>query len=245
MAQTLRDIALRYPVRFGVFVTLLRFGLIWASISLAPLLGIHGWFVGLFANAVCTAFALGLVGAWGWWNETGLSSSWSARWTVLPLLLVALSWAAPGLVNLEPGWGWWSLTLLLVGINEEVVSRGLILYALSCRYPPRIAAGVTAGIFGLQHLSGLATRGTSLEDVLWNCLLAGLWGFAVAAVRLRSHWLIPLILVHALEDFTQILSPGAAPFAWNIAATLHLALYGYWLLQPHKTTTFVTVPGRK
>lgn len=234
MFPSLRDLSLQYPIRFSVLLTLLRFALIQVSIMLAPWFGFRGWFIGLFANLTCTLFALSIVAAWHWWEEAGILSlnSWSAPWTILPVLLVAVSWAVPGLVNLEPGWAWWGLTLLLVGINEEVFNRGLMLYSLGQRYAPRIAAGIATTIFGLQHLSNLVTSRSSVEDVLWTCVLAGMWGFAVVAIRLRSHWLIPLICVHALEDFTQILSPGAAPVAWVLGAPLLLALYGYWLLQP-------------
>ena len=60
---------------------------------------------------------------------------------------------------------------------------------------------------------------------------AAAFGFAFAALRwhLRTIW--PLVGVHALGDFLQILSPGNLPFGVRVAYLLGFIGYGWWLLR--------------
>ncbi|WP_306366557.1 hypothetical protein [Nocardiopsis sp. CC223A] len=46
---------------FAVTVTVARFLVISLALAAAPLIGITGWYMGLFANAVCVVFAVALV----------------------------------------------------------------------------------------------------------------------------------------------------------------------------------------
>ncbi len=206
--QTVAD-----PIRavaFGVGVHLARFGVILGGLALAPLCGVDGWYAGLFVNVLCAAFAVGLVtwrGLWGRIGWTVVRRGRSAALLLLVPLAEALWWLVPdGLVDRPPGIGLWAVSLLLVGLNEELVSRGVVLDRLQRSLPATGAVAVTAALFGLQHLSAFATSDRGAYDVLTNVLVSGCYGFALAAFQLRFAWIWPLVLLHGLADLTTILS---------------------------------------
>ncbi|TYP82686.1 CPBP family intramembrane glutamic endopeptidase [Blastococcus xanthinilyticus] len=221
-------------VGFGAAVHVARFALILATLELAPLVGVSGWYLGLAANAVCTVFALVLVTRMRLWHSTGLLRLLPSRLALIalvPLAAQAALWALPGgVVPRSPGLALWLLTLLLVGVNEELISRGVVLSRLRCDLRPRPAVVVTAVLFGLQHFSLLATGDRALGDVALTVLMTGVYGFALAAFQLRFAWLWPLVLVHAAGNLTSVLGEEA-PDGWYVAAHVGLLAYGLVLLR--------------
>ncbi|XUK62791.1 CPBP family intramembrane metalloprotease [Plantibacter sp. RU18] len=189
---------------------LLRFGVIMGALSFAPILGVSGWYLGLVANIVCVLFASVLVTARGLWRVSGLFSMQRGRTAALflvPFILEVLLWMVPnGLVERPPGFGLWALTLLLVGVNEELISRVVVLERVRRSFGPSSAVAVTGVLFGLQHLSAFATTGREVDDVLLNVLVSACYGIALAAFQYRFRWVLPLVLLHAAADFTTILS---------------------------------------
>lgn len=212
----------------AVAILLARLLVILAAIEIAPLLGIHGWYIGLFANALCVVFAAAVLTWLRLWRGNGLGvlwRGWPALLFVIPLLVIEpLVWplALGGLENLPPGYGLWGLTLLLVGINEELIDRVAVLRTLAGAYRRTWAVVLSAALFGLSHLSGLVLSSRAVEDVMWNVLLTGVYGFALAAYQIRFAWLWPLILAHAAADFTIILIDRAPPDL--LVATVHIGL---------------------
>lgn len=193
---------------FGLLVHGVRFGLIMGALWLAPLLGITGWYMGLFANALCSAYAAALITRYRLWRTVGIRRLWRGRTAALFLLVPlaeSLAWVLPdGLVSVPPGLGLWVLTLLLVGFNEELISRGVVLNRLSKDFRAFPAVALTAALFGLQHLSLFATSDRGAYDILANVLMSGTVGFAFAAYQYRFNWIWPLILLHAFADLTAI-----------------------------------------
>ena len=193
---------------FGAAVHVLRFGLIMGALSLAPLLGISGWYMGLVANIACVLLAIVLVTVRGLWRVSGLFSVWRGRTAALflvPFVVEVLLWAVPnGLVERPPGFGLWALTLLLVGVNEELFSRVIVLERMRRSFGPASAVALTGALFGLQHLSAFATTGRALDDILLNVLVSACYGIALAAFQYRFRWVLPLVLLHAAADFTTI-----------------------------------------
>lgn len=202
-------------VGFGVGVHAARFGVIMVTLAVAPLLGISGWYLGLAANAACVIFAAALVTGRKLWRASGILVAWRgprALLLLVPLVVEVVLWAVPaGLVERPPGYGLWALTLLMVGLNEELTSRVVVLERMRVVFGPRAAVSVTAALFGLQHLSALATTDRALDDVLLNVLVSACYGFALAGFQYRFHWLGPLVLLHAAADFTTILSARPLP----------------------------------
>lgn len=216
-------------VGFGAAVHLARFGVIVLGLLLAPAIGITGWYAGLFVNVLCAVFAVGLVTWLGLWHRIGATVVWRgpvAAAAMLVLLAEALWWLVPdGLAVRPPGALLWALTLLLVGLNEELVSRGVVLDRMSRSAAPWLAAALTAALFGLQHLSAFATTDRGPYDVLTNVLVSGCYGFALAGFQLRFAWIWPLVLLHALADFTTILSAsGHGDVAVGVTLVVFVAL---------------------
>ncbi|MGI8644753.1 MAG: CPBP family intramembrane glutamic endopeptidase [Nocardioides sp.] len=220
-------------IAVGVHVA--RFAVIIGGLTLGPLLGITGWYTGLFVNVLCAAFAAALVTCCGLWRRIGFTTLWRGRTAALLLLVPlgeALVWLLPdGLVEQPPGFGLWALTLLLVGFNEELVSRGVVLERLRRGFGPTSAVVLTAALFGLQHLSAFATTSRGSYDILTNVLVSGCYGFALAAFQLRFAWIWPLILIHGLADFTTILTSGGLSDALVVVTLVVFIGYGVLLLR--------------
>ncbi len=180
------------------------------ALSVGPLIGISGWYLGLFANIACVVYAAVLVTIRRLWRTSGILVGWRGpRAAIILLVLLAevLVWAVPGgLENRPPGFGLWALTVLLVGINEELTSRVVVLEGLRAAFGPLSAVALTAALFGLQHLSAFATTSRDAIDIVGNVVVSACVGFTLAAFQYRYRWVLPLILVHAAADFTSILS---------------------------------------
>lgn len=155
-----------------------------------------------------------------------------AAFALIPLLAEALSWLVPGgFENRAPGAWLWAVTLLLVGLNEEMFSRGIVLDRLARAYRPVPAVICTAALFGLQHLSNLVLTDRGVGDVLGNVVLSAIYGLALTSFQLRFRWLWPLVIIHGLADWTTILAPR--PY-WDVITGAWQAAfigYGVWLLR--------------
>ncbi|MDQ0642770.1 CPBP family intramembrane glutamic endopeptidase [Microbacterium murale] len=204
-------------IGFGLGVHFLRFGVIMGALALAPLLGISGWYLGLAANVACVVFAVVLVSVRGLWRRAGLFALWRGRTALLlllPFVIEVLLWAVPGgLVERPPGFGLWALTLLMVGLNEELISRVVVLERMRESCGPVGAVALTGALFGLQHLSAFATSNRTVDDVLLNVVVSACYGIGLAAFQYRFRWVLPLVLVHGGADFTTILSANPLPDA--------------------------------
>jgi membrane protease YdiL (CAAX protease family) len=204
-------------IGFGLGVHVLRFGVIMGALAVAPLVGISGWYLGLAANVVCVIFAVVLVSVRRLWNRSGLFSLWRGRTALLlllPFVIEALLWAVPGgLVEHPPGFGLWALTLLMVGLNEELTSRVVVLERMRRSFGAAGAVALTGALFGLQHLSAFATSTRTVDDILLNVLVSACYGIGLAAFQYRFRWVLPLVLVHGGADFTTILSANPLPDA--------------------------------
>ena len=200
---------------FGAAVHVLRFGVIMGALAFAPLLGISGWYLGLAANFACVLLAVVVVTVRGQWRASGLFSLWRGRTAALflvPFVVEVLLWAVPsGLVERPPGFGLWALTLLLVGLNEELISRVVVLERMRRSFGPAGAVALTGALFGMQHLSAFATTARTADDVLLNVLVSACYGIGLAAFQYRFRWVLPLVLAHAAADFTTILSANQLP----------------------------------
>lgn len=219
----------------AVGIHLLRFVVMVVVLEIAGAAGVTGWYLGLIANVAVTILAVVLMTRRGLWNTTGATTawrSWPALLALVPLAFEAVSWALPaGLRAQSPGYLLWACTLLLVGINEELVSRGVVLSRLQQAYSSVWAVALTAVLFGLQHLSAFALTSRAAGDILSNVALSGIAGFAWAAYQWRFRWIWPLVLVHAVADFTSVLAARPLPDILIGAAHALLLAFGLVLLR--------------
>jgi membrane protease YdiL (CAAX protease family) len=193
------------------------------------------WFPDLgytLINLGAAAVPIGLIVWLGWTRSAGLvwrrpDRSW---WLVTPLVLEALSYSLHGVVGTPRELLSAAVLYIALGISEEALSRGLVQRVLAVLGPVRAAIWV-AVLFGLGHtLSGLWFS-HPLGDTIFITINAAAFGFAFAALRwhLRTIW--PLVAVHALGDFLQILGPDYLPFGVRVTYLLAYIGYGSWLLR--------------
>lgn len=95
------------------------------------------------------------------------------------------------------------LLTVAVGVNEEVFFRGLILAALR-RLGDRKAIVVSAILFGVLHLAGLAGGATPLYAAL-QVVFAALFGLVAAQIVVLTGSLWPTIIWHVLYDTVSYL----------------------------------------
>jgi membrane protease YdiL (CAAX protease family) len=113
------------------------------------------------------------------------------------------------------------LLAVLIGCNEELWFRGLIVHTLGGRAHPWLVVLGSAVLFGLPHIGGDAA---SLLNAFAVTLAIGV---PFAVVRLRHRSLLPLIFWHAVVDawaflHTASITPGGNPSAAEVAAGLIL-----------------------
>ncbi|MBO1415166.1 CPBP family intramembrane glutamic endopeptidase [Streptomyces sp. FH025] len=179
--------------------------------ALAP-----GWFPQLGAtvvNLVAAVPTLVLLKAWGMLRAGGVTGPGELRrWPVLlPLVVVAGLTALPGIAGSTPTLIGGVLLVLSIGVSEELSSRALVLEVARPLGALR-AASLTAVLFGAEHLDNYLFFGAhSLTGTLWQMLEAGLFGFCLCAARLVIGSIWPLVLLHALSDYTELYVPGGPP----------------------------------
>ena len=234
LLRALTAATLTRPILSAVVLTLawhvVLFALAGSIASLQP----H-WFPDLgytLVNLGAAAVPIGIILWLGWTRSAGLiwrrpDRSW---WLLTPLVLEAVSYSLHGVVGTARELLSAAVLYTALGISEETLSRGLVQRVLAVFGPVRAAVGV-ALLFGAGHtLSGIWFS-QPIENTIFITINAAAFGFACAALRwhLRTIW--PLVAVHALGDFLQILSPGNLPLGVRVAYLLMFIGYGWWLLR--------------
>ncbi len=232
--RRLSNRALARPVAFGIALIIA-----WWAVTLLLATGSPrsspSWFPDLRATLVnlgALLVPLGVVGTFGWWRQAGLvlprpDRSW---WTMLPLLFFALSFAVGGLSGPSAQFFGSAVLFLALGLNEELLFRGVIQHALGTLGAVRSVVWV-GSLFGLQHAFTGIFFGASLYEAGSMVISSSASGAAYAAVRLRIGTIWPLALLHGLENFCNTRSPGDAPWWWYLSEAIFFVLYAAWLLR--------------
>ena len=250
--SVVRKFAIQQPFFFALLMTIVSIALLRAvPLLFSPLKSIY--VTNMIVLLVQLLFAVGMLLWLGWTQKAGFTppSQWrelSILW--LPALLAILDLGQLFFFHASS----FALFLyavfyaLLTGANEEAFSRGLTLQAL-LPYGPLRATLLSAALFGLLHLNNLFLLGFT-PFVLIQVIGAFCIGVGFAACRLRTNTLWPLILIHACYD----LATDVTYFASTRSSTSHttlplplpvlaigiltpgllLAIYGLYLLRPHK-----------
>ena len=204
---------------------------------------------GLIYSVMAAAiFALAVIAYKRWWRETGVKGPDAPRllrYLILPslLLLVLLigaltSGVATNIMLLV------LVNTLFVGISEELANRGVLLYGLTTRLSIVWSVIISSIMFGGVHaLNGFITG--EFGPALVQAGLASLSGFWLAALRLRLTTIIPVIILHAIWDFSIfMISTGAAQGTGNPLFALGqfifipiLVIYGIWMLRGYNRET--------
>lgn len=218
-------------------------------------LGSTAW-VGIVVLIVQSLLALGVLVWLGWLRAAGFNSP--SQWRSLHLLwvpaLLALFYLSSFYVTPVSSVAvvvFAAIYALLTGLSEEASFRGVILQAL-LPYGELRGAALSGLLFGLVHLNNLFVFGPSLI-ILSQVIGGSLLGFGLAACRLRTNTIWPLIFLHALFDLTtditlfnprtsapatsnSLLAPMTVAIALIIPGFI-LACYGLFLLRPRRQPT--------
>ena len=168
-----------------------------------------------FHIAAAASIILLIIGILGWWKETGIRTTINRKNLLLlwpPVGFILTFYALAVWRGLPAGVNWFFVTvnLLLIGLSEEAMFRGILFFGASTRFGVRGSIWLTAGLFGLAHaFNGLGTGSFSLLT-LQSCaaFLSGVW---LGAIRLRVGNLIPVILLHAFWDLSLFALAGGFP----------------------------------
>ncbi len=234
----LSDRALARPVAFAIALIIAWWAVTLLLATVLPRLS-PPWFPDLrstLVNLGALLVPLGIVFAFGWWRQAGLAlhrpdRSW---WTLVPLLFFALSFAAGGLSGYAAQLLSSAILFLALGLNEELLYRGVIQHATNTLGALRSVVWV-ALLFGVQHVGTGIFFGHSLYDTGATVISATSFGAAYAAVRLRIGTIWPLAFLHGLENFCNTRSPGDAPWWWYLSEAIFYVLYAAWLLRQTRT----------
>lgn len=127
----------------------------------------------------------------------------------LPMLLLATGnlWGGVGMAYRGAAQLFAVLSMLLVGVVEELIFRGLLFRALLKRNPTPVAITISAVTFGVGHIVNLLAGQGGLETLI-QVFFAIAWGFLFTFVFYKSGSLWVCIIVHGLVD---VFSKFAAP----------------------------------
>lgn len=232
--------AMKRPYRFtaltvvGVIVVYLASGTV-AAVSKLPTIILY-----LIANLVLVTLAAVLLTRLHLWKAVGfraLAAPRDLRLYWLPFIAVLVNLAF-GIAHMSVGRvAFYALLAGLVGFVEEVFFRGLILRAIA---PQGLwkAAIISSILFGLVHSLNVLAGANPLYTLLQVGYALAI-GFGFAAVTLRTGAIWPLVIIHALIDFTSFLASNgiSASSVTTIAMVLSaiyivaFTVYGVFMMQ--------------
>lgn len=191
----------------------------------------------------------------GWWGPALREERRSRRtWPVVPPALMALSI----LLTLSIGTDWGELDAayiagvvalgVLVGFNEEIVTRGLLLTGLRARVREPLAWFLSSALFGLMHAVN-AANGQPLSSTLSQIAFAFLGGTTFYIVRRVTGSLVWAMVLHGAWDaaaFTSGQAPGPVGVGSSVGllAQVLALVFVFWTFADRETTAAPATPAR-
>lgn len=198
-------------------------------------------------------FLLIAVAVLGWWREVGIKKVGSSRSLLItwfPLLFI-LGFITITIIVGLPANSTITIVLvntILVGISEELMFRGFMLYGALTKFKIWTAIIFTTLIFGSVHFLNGFTTGDFKEAAIQavTAAMAGIW---FTAIRFRTKSIIPGMVIHGLWDGALTVmtlsmrsmiaqSPDSSTVSTPFAALLlpilfdlPLFLYSLWLMR--------------
>ncbi|KRC51613.1 hypothetical protein ASE16_00495 [Leifsonia sp. Root227] len=196
-----------------------------------------GAVVDLAVAAVLLAITTSLL---GWWRPALFERKRSHhKWPIfVPIVMLLVAFA--NLVNTD--WSKFDASFIfalvalgiLVGFNEELMTRGLVLTAFRSRLPEGWVWFISSVLFGGMHLVN-AALGAPIGSTLVQVLMAFASGTAFYIVRRVTGSLIWAMLLHGLWDVSVFavghasVGPAIANILAPVVGLLALAVV-YWVI---------------
>lgn len=198
-------LAERYPLPF-VLVLLLVWTL--PDLTLGARFDGNLWLAMLHQVLMGSLAAL-LLSSLGWWQQAGFNGPYHWRHPgvgLVPLLAAAVLLRDVGPVS-TPYLIRYGVLALLLAFQEEAWYRGVILRTLVPAYGCRRAAVISAVVFAATRVVYLINEAPGVTLV--KALAAGLCGFILAALRLRTRTIWPGLVVAFVFYLGIFLGRGA------------------------------------
>jgi membrane protease YdiL (CAAX protease family) len=201
----------------------------------------------LFGKMTACLLAVIFLGTLGLWRKAGFGTrlNWHSLAPFIPLTIIPLLTALfrpNAVVALHPFQIVdFALVALMTGFAEEAIFRGIGVTVLLRRGTIQ-AALLSSLVFGAVHFANLLV-GANLLATLVQVIVAFLFGIASAALLISTRAILPLMVIHAIEDFISFVASGgvretSTPTVSGVLMTLLLfipvAVYGMWLLRRKK-----------
>jgi hypothetical protein len=169
----------------------------------------------------------------GWWKLLWLPALYLCGLAAVGLATGKLVPAAVAMV---------AVNTAMVGFSEELAFRGVLWGAARKALPFWSGFLLVSAAFGSVHVFNAILTG-ELAGAGVQALNAFMSGAAYLAIRIRTHSIIPIMVIHALWDFVVFLvgsgasgtPDGPAPLLgqliFGLILTGPLFLYGLWLVR--------------
>jgi uncharacterized protein len=243
----MKNLATQRPVLFAVLVLLVLEAIVLGALLLSRLAGIPLLSLDLPMLLLNALFAAILIGVMRWWKETGFNAL--SQWKNLRFLLIPLVLLIGPTLFLQPQFPSLDraiilvIVTLLIGFQEEAIFRGVLLRTFMPRGALQ-AVLISAVLFGIIHANSFLV-GRDPMFVLSQIVASFLGAIGLGALRIRMNTIVPLILLHAFNDFLQF-SATCGLEAGEVASYIPIlkigisglmALYGLYLLRGHRDDT--------
>jgi membrane protease YdiL (CAAX protease family) len=240
----MKAFAVRHPLFFAILVSLMTVLGQWWSFQL-PVLPQEAQI--LLGRATGLVLAVYVLTSLNWWHEAGFvpMKSWRILLPYLPIILIVLlaiiSSIFVGIRVTDPILILFGAASFLVGgFIEEAIFRGVVLRVFLPRGLLR-AALLSAAVFALVHLGNILL-GQDLGATALQLVRAFLVGIAFVAPLAYTRNIWPLVILHALINFTSFVgsgnitlisteSPAISQVLAEVALFGLLSGYGIWLLR--------------
>jgi len=193
----------KHPFWFALGFTIIVLQLLGLVVVIvgARMLGFPELPVRVAATLVTTIVPLIFIWWVGWWEDAGFVSTTQNAYALtvplifmfFPLVLFGTIDMAPQRVNLL------LVAVLLTGISEEAVYRGLYIRAF-LPFGKWQAVLLPALLFASAHIVQSLGGGMTVQENLVQIINAFVYGVMLGAVRLRINNVWPLIILHTLID---------------------------------------------
>ena len=131
------------------------------------------------------------------------------------------------------------ITASAPAVFEEVLFRGILIYNLKQKGSSDLSClFISAAFFAAMHLTNLV--GLDVVSVALQMVYSFVVGMVFAAVYLRNHSILQVIVAHFLIDFTNSLFVEQA----SSASPLHLVLFGLLLAAEAIYAVWLTRAGK-
>jgi len=164
------------------------------------------WFFMLVGTALTGFFVVRYFG----WQAVGFRQLRPRQllWLALPIAILVVMWTTliQGLNSTPLSVGQWQLfaiagfTTFLVGVNEEIMYRGMVLHGFLTTRSVQKAMLTSAIAFSLLHAVNIF-GGVPIASVPFQLALTFLFGCFFAPLMLKLNHIVPLIIFHWLWDF--------------------------------------------